>query len=93
MVYCQCHTFPSRKERFCNGYKAGQAAALTPENLAALGYVTWLPASEKPGKPGAYPVLGPDNFKTLDRWDGQEWVSGITVYWLPLPPLPGKEEE
>lgn len=69
---------------------------ITPEDLAALGYVTWKPVSEKPEYDGQFPAV-------IRLWDGKiaavvgelfengKWVGSHEVlYWLPLPALPGK---
>jgi hypothetical protein len=60
---------------------------LTPADLAALGYVGWRPASEKPDAIGIFPVVNSAGDVVGAFWDGTRW-DRKTAFWLPLPPLP-----
>ena len=85
-------------------YLYGLTDELTPPTLpdGQLMIAGWMPGSTNPAEPGefaAYVNLGDGKLvKRFFDWDGQHWMmpGGIeaqapVVWWMRLPPVPGKE--
>ncbi len=85
-------------------YLYGLTDELTPPTLpeGQLMIAGWMPGSTNPAEPGefaAYVDLGDGKLlKRFFDWDGQHWMmpGGIeaqapVVWWMRLPPVPGKE--
>ena len=88
----EVQAWPDRIEIIAKTHDSGIGSHinLTLADLASLGYVGWRPASERPGVSGIYPVVNSSEDIVGAYWDGTRWDRRV-AYWLPLPPLPGKE--